>query len=39
VAHPAMLQAITAAKEKNDRGDAEKLADLLRVNLLPENAS
>ncbi len=36
VAHPAMLQAITAAKKKNDRDDAEKLADLLRVNLLPE---
>ena len=31
-----MLQAITAAKEKNDRADAEKIADLLRVNLLPE---
>lgn len=36
VAHPAMLQAITAAKKKNDRADAEKIADLLRVNLLPE---
>lgn len=36
VAHPAMLQAITAGKKKNDRDDAEKLADLLRVNLLPE---
>ena len=36
VAHPAMLKAITAAKKKNDRDDAEKLADLLRVNLLPE---
>jgi len=36
VAHPAMLKAITAAKKKNDRTDAEKLADLLRVNLLPE---
>jgi len=36
VAHPAMLKAITAAKKKNDRADAEKLADLLRVNLLPE---
>jgi transposase len=33
VAHPAMLKAITAAKKKNDRDDAEKLADLLRVNL------
>ncbi|HEY5673159.1 MAG TPA: IS110 family transposase [Malonomonas sp.] len=36
VAHPQMLKAITAAKKKNDRKDAEKLADLLRVNLLPE---
>lgn len=35
VAHPEMLKAITAAKKKNDRADAEKLADLLRVNLLP----
>jgi transposase len=31
-----MLKAITAAKKKNDRADAEKIADLLRVNLLPE---
>jgi transposase len=36
VAHPEMLRAITAAKKKNDKSDAEKLADLLRVNLLPE---
>jgi len=36
VAHPAMLQAITVAKKKNDRADAERIADLLRVNLLPE---
>lgn len=36
VAHPQMLKAITAAKKKNDRTDAERLADLLRVNLLPE---
>jgi transposase len=36
VAHPEMLKAITAAKKKNDRADAEKLADLLRVDLLPE---
>lgn len=36
VAHPQMLKAITAAKKKNDKADAEKLADLLRVNLLPE---
>lgn len=36
VAHPEMLKAITTAKKKNDRADAEKIADLLRVNLLPE---
>jgi hypothetical protein len=36
VAHPEMLKAITAAKKKNDRFDAERLSDLLRVNLLPE---
>lgn len=36
VAHPEMLKAITAAKKKNDRVDAEKLSDLLRVDLLPE---
>jgi transposase len=36
VAHPQMLKAITAAKKKNDRDDAEKIVDLLRVNLFPE---
>jgi transposase len=36
VAHPEMLKAITAAKKKNDRVDAEKICDLLRVDLLPE---
>lgn len=36
VAHPAMLKAITAAKKKNDSDDAEKIVDLLRVNLFPE---
>ena len=36
VAHPEMLKAITAAKKKNDRADAERIVDLLRVNLLPE---
>jgi transposase len=36
VAHPEMLKAMTAAKKKNDRADAEKIVDLLRVNLLPE---
>lgn len=35
VAHPAMLEAITRAKKKNDRADAEKLCDLLRCELLP----
>lgn len=36
VAHPEMLKAITASKKKNDKEDAEKIADLLRCNLLPE---
>lgn len=36
VAHPEMLKAITSAKKKNDSADSEKIADLLRVNLLPE---
>lgn len=36
VAHPLMLRAIACSKKKNDRIDAEKIADLLRVNLLPE---
>ncbi len=36
VAHPEMVKAITAAKKKNDRSDAERIADLLRVGLLPE---
>jgi transposase len=36
VAHPEMLKAITAAKKKNDRSDAEKICDLLRVDMLPE---
>jgi transposase len=36
VAHPEMLKAITAAKKKNDKADAERIVDLLRVNLLPE---
>jgi len=37
VAHPAMLKAIAASKKKNDRVDAEKIADLLRCDLLPES--
>jgi transposase len=36
VAHPAMLKAIVCAKKKNDRVDAQKIGDLLRVDLLPE---
>jgi transposase len=36
VAHPALLKAIAASKKKNDRIDAEKICDLLRVGLLPE---
>jgi len=36
VGHPAMMRAITAAKKKNDQVDAQKIADLLRCDLLPE---
>lgn len=36
VVHPEMLKTTTVAKKKNDRADAATLADLLRVNLLPE---
>ncbi|MBX7245842.1 MAG: IS110 family transposase [Candidatus Sumerlaeaceae bacterium] len=36
VAHPLMMRAIAASKKKNDRVDAEKLADALRANLVPE---
>jgi transposase len=36
VAHPLMLRAIAAAKKKNDRIDAAKIADCLRCNFLPE---
>jgi len=35
VAHPADLEAITKAKKKSDKIDAEKITDLLRVDLLP----
>lgn len=35
VAHPAMLEAITCSKKKNDRLDADKICDLLRCDLLP----
>lgn len=36
VAHPLMLRAIATAKKKNDRIDANKLADCLRCDFLPE---
>jgi transposase len=36
VAHPAMLKAIFAGKKKNDRIDAQKLANLLRCDYFPE---
>ena len=36
VAHPLMLRAIACSKKKSDRVDAEKIADLLRADLLPE---
>jgi len=35
VAHPHMLRAIAAAKKKNDRIDARKIADCLRCDFLP----
>jgi len=34
VAHPLMLRAIAAAKKKNDRVDAGKIADCLRCDFL-----
>ena len=36
VAHPLMLGAIAAAKKKNDRSDASKIADCLRCDFRPE---
>jgi transposase len=36
VAYPLMLRAIAAAKRKNDRIDAAKIADCLRCDFLPE---
>src|SRR5438105_9587249 len=36
VAHPLMLRAIAAAKKKNDRIDAGKIADCWRCDFLPE---
>jgi transposase len=35
VAHPTKIKAITSSKKKNDRGDSEILAQLLRLNYLP----
>jgi len=35
-AHPLMLRAIAAAKKKNDKIDAAKIADCLRCDFLPE---
>ena len=37
VAHPLMLRAIAAAKNKNDRIDASKICDCLRCDFLPES--
>ena len=34
--HPAMMEAIGAAKKKSDKLDARKIADMVRCNLLPE---
>lgn len=36
VGHPLRIKAITSAKHKNDRKDAETLADLLRADLFPQ---
>jgi hypothetical protein len=36
VAHPLILRAIAAAKKKNDRIDAHKIADCLPCDFLPE---
>jgi hypothetical protein len=36
VAHPVVLRAIAAAKGKNDKIDARKIADCLRCDFLPE---
>jgi hypothetical protein len=39
VAHPLMPRAIAAAKKKNDRIDANKIADGLRCDFLPDCSS
>ena len=36
VGHPLRIQAISSAKHKSDRKDAETLADLLRCDLFPQ---
>jgi transposase len=36
VAHPLMVKAIAYAKVKNDKADARTLADLLRLDMIPE---
>jgi len=36
VAHPLMVKAIAYAKVKNDKVDARMLADLLRLDMIPE---
>lgn len=36
VAHPKMLKAIAGSKKKSDKVDAEKIADLLRCDFIPE---
>jgi len=36
VAHPLMLRAIAVAKKKNDRIDANKIADAIRCDFMPE---
>lgn len=36
VAHPQMLKAITESKKKNDKKDAQTIADLMRCDLLPQ---
>ena len=36
MARPLMLRAIAAAKRKNDKIDASKMADCLRCDFLPE---
>jgi transposase len=35
IGNPSMMKAIAAAKKKNDKLDARKIADLVRCNLLP----